>query len=161
MMDGPLDDGGAPNGAAFETEIRQWADHYFLRTKEIISRFGDKRATYAVFMRRPVVFAPRLALEWLDRAARSRGADFEIEVNFEEGAWVGAGEPLIYVSGLLSHQIDLETLLLQKLGAACVAANNAYVMCATLPGPVFMAMDARHCAGTEMADQMDYAAAVG
>src|SRR5690606_23497990 len=99
--------------------------------------------------------------DWLNEAARRRGTEFRIEQNFEEGEWVGAGEPLMYVTGSLVHLVDLETLLLQKLGAACVAANNAYVMCATLPSTAFLAMDARHCAGREMAEQMAYAAAVG
>jgi nicotinate phosphoribosyltransferase len=62
---------------------------------------------------------------------------------------------------LLSHLVDLETLLLQKLGPCCVAAYNAYSMCADMPGTAFMAMDARHCAGTDMADMMAYAASVG
>ena len=59
------------------------------------------------------------------------------------------------------HLVDLETLYLQKLGAACVAADNAYTMCVDLPKVSFIAMDARHCAGTEMAELMAYAASVG
>src|SRR5258705_75968 len=47
------------------------------------------------------------------------------------------------------------------LGPACVAAYNAYAMCADLPKAAFLAMDARHCAGAEMAAMMAYAAAVG
>ena len=43
-------------------EIERYTDHYFNRTKQVIGRFGDSRVTYAIFMRRPVVFAPRLAL---------------------------------------------------------------------------------------------------
>ncbi|PHQ71674.1 MAG: nicotinate phosphoribosyltransferase, partial [Sneathiella sp.] len=57
--------------------------------------------------------------------------------------------------------VDLETLYLRKLGAASVAAYNAYTMCSHLPGVGFMAMDARHCAGAEMAEMMAYAASVG
>ena len=38
---------------------------------------------------------------------------------------VGAGEPILYVTGSLYHLVDLETVLLQKLGPACVAAYNA------------------------------------
>ena len=34
-------------------------------------------------------------------------------------------------------------------------------MCADLPKVAFLAMDARHCAGTEMAEIMAYAASVG
>ena len=75
--------------------------------------------------------------------------------------WVGAGDPILYVTGSLFHLVDLETVLLQKLGPTCVAAYNAYAMCADLPKVAFMAMDARHCAGAEMAEMMAYAAAVG
>ena len=136
-------------------------DSYFLKAKAIVGRFGDRQATYAVFLRRPVVCTPRLAIEFLETAAAERGARFEIELNHPEGALVGAGEPLLYVTGSLFHLVDLETVLLQRLGPACVAAHNAYAMCADLPKVAFMAMDARHCAGAEMADMMAYAASVG
>jgi nicotinate phosphoribosyltransferase len=68
---------------------------------------------------------------------------------------------MMYISGSLHHLVDLETLFLQKLGAPCVAAYNAYAMCVDLPKVAFLAMDARHCAGAEMAEMMAYAAAVG
>jgi nicotinate phosphoribosyltransferase len=136
-------------------------DSYFLKTKAIVGRFGDRAATYAVFMRRPVVSAPRFAVAFLEHAAAARGTRFEIEVNYAEGAWVGAGEPILYVTGPLYHLVDLETVLLQKLGPACVAAYNAAAMCADLPQVAFLAMDARHCAGAEMAELMAYAASVG
>lgn len=142
-------------------EIARWTDVYFNRTKETVGRFGDKQVTYAVFMRRPVVSAPRLAVQWLDGVARKRGVRFKIELNYDEGKWVGAGEPLLYITGPLYHLVDLETLFLQKLGPACVAAYNAFTMCADLPKVAFLAMDARHCAGTEMAELMAYAASVG
>jgi nicotinate phosphoribosyltransferase len=144
-----------------DKQIPRWTDHYFLRTKEAAKRFGDKRVTYAVFMRRPVVSAPRLAIDWLDAIAAERKTKFEIELNYPEGKWVGAGEPILYLTGSLVHLVDLETLLLMKLGPACVAAYNAFTMCTDLPKVAFLAMDARHCAGTEMAEMMAYAAAVG
>jgi nicotinate phosphoribosyltransferase len=78
-----------------------------------------------------------------------------------EGSWVGAGEPLVYITGSLKALADLETLVLQKIGAACVAAHNAFQMCVALPKTSFLAMDARHCAGAEMQEIMAYAAAVG
>ncbi len=143
------------------TELAAWTDQYFLRTKAAVGRFGDKRVTYAVFMRRPVVSAPRLAVEWLRQVTKARGTEIEIEVNYAEGRWVGAGEPILYISGSLFNLVDLETLFLQKLGPACVAAFNAYTMCADLPKVAFLAMDARHCAGLEMAEIMAYAASVG
>ncbi len=142
-------------------EVARYADHYFLRTKATVERFGDKRVTYAVFMRRPVTCAPRIAVDWLTSIAAARGISFDIDLRYKEGAWVGAGDPLMYVTGSLFHLVDLETLLLQKLGAACVAAYNAYTMCVDLPKVAFLAMDARHCAGAEMAELMAYAASVG
>ncbi|MBV9584871.1 MAG: nicotinate phosphoribosyltransferase, partial [Alphaproteobacteria bacterium] len=136
-------------------------DSYFLKSKAIVGRFGDREATYAVFMRRPVISAPRFALDFLASVAKKRGTSFDIEANHPEGAWVGAGEPILYVTGPLYHLVDLETVLLQKLGPPCVAAYNASAMCADLPKVAFLAMDARHCAGAEMADMMAYAASVG
>ncbi|NMJ44291.1 nicotinate phosphoribosyltransferase [Roseomonas sp. JC162] len=136
-------------------------DSYFNRTKQIVARFGDTRVTYAVFLRRPVVCAPRLMLDWLRAVAKARGTDVHIEVMHEEGVWVGAGDPLLYITGSLVALSDLETLLLQKLGAACVAAHNAYQMCLELPKVAFLAMEARHCAGAEMQEMMAYAASVG
>jgi len=136
-------------------------DQYFLKTKEIVRRFGDARVTYAVFLRRPVICTPRLMIDFLEAMAADRGTHFEIELNYPEGAWVGAGEPMLYITGSLHHLVDLETLFLQRLGAACVAAYNAYAMCVDLPRVAFIAMDARHCAGAEMAEMMAYAASVG
>jgi len=136
-------------------------DSYFLKTKAIVDRFGDRRATYAVFMRRPVISAPRFAIDFLESQAAARSTHFAIEMDHAEGAWVGAGDPILHVTGPLFHLADLETVLLQKLGPACVAAYNAYAMCAELPNVAFLAMDARHCAGAEMATMMAYAASVG
>lgn len=147
--------------AAIEAEIAARTDAYFKRTKAAVMRNGDKRVTYAVFMRRPVLFCPRLMVEWLERVARARGVRFDIELRYDEGAWVGSGEPLVYISGPMAHLVDLETIYLQKLGPACVAAFNAYSMCCDLPRVKFLAMDARHCAGHEMAEMMAYAASVG
>lgn len=141
--------------------IGDWTDAYFSRTRGIVEKFGDCTVTYAIFMRRPVVSAPRLAIDWLERVADARGAAVEIDLRYNEGRWVGAGEALMYVTGPLALLVDLETLLLQKLGPACVAAYNAAAMCMDLPKVAFLAMDARHCAGTEMADLMAYAASVG
>src|SRR5882762_1772509 len=147
--------------AEMDDELAARTDSYFLKTKAIVGRFGDREATYAVFMRRPVICTPRLAIEFLERAAAERGTSFAIELNHPEAAWVGAGEPILYLTGPLYHLVDLETVLLQKIGPACVAAYNASAMCADLPGVAFLAMDARHCAGAEMAEMMAYAASVG
>ena len=136
-------------------------DSYFNLTKQIVQENGDAMVTYAIFMRRPVTLAPRLATDWLLEMGRARGEVFEIEWLHNEGAWVGAGEPLFYVRGKFSALVDLETIFLQRLGSACVAAYNAYQMCVELPDVSFLAMDARHCAGSDMADLMAYGASVG
>ena len=141
--------------------IEDWTDAYFLRTREIVAKFGDIQVTYAIFMRRPVVSAPRLAIDWLNDIIAARGSMVKIDLLFEEGRWVGAGEPLMYITGSFHDLCDLETLFLQKIGPACVSAYNAFTMCQELPNVAFLAMDARHCAGTEMAEIMAYAASVG
>ena len=55
--------------------------------------------TYAIFMRRPVVFAPRLALQWLEDTGRERNTEVEVDQRYIEGKWVGAGEPMMYITG--------------------------------------------------------------
>ena len=149
------------NAAALAADIAARTDAYFNRTRAIVQRFGDRRVTYAVFLRRPVISAPRLMLDWLKTVAAGRQTIFDVEEMFPEGSWVGAGEPLVYITGSLVLLADLETLLLQKVGAACVAAHNAYQMSMALPTVAFLAMEARHCAGAEMQEMMAYAAAVG
>ncbi|TPG46379.1 nicotinate phosphoribosyltransferase [Roseomonas nepalensis] len=150
-----------PPAAPLEADIAARTDVYFKRTKAIVQRFGDARVTYAIFLRRPVVSAPRLMLDWLNTVAAERGTAIDVELMHKEGTWVGAGDPILYVTGSFAHLADLETLLLQKLGAACVAAHNAYQMCLELPAVTFLAMEARHCAGAEMQELMAYAASVG
>ena len=136
-------------------------DTYFKHTRNVVQKHGDVEVVYAVFMRRPVTFAGRLAVEWLQAMADARGAKIKIDQPYQEGAWVGAGEPMLYITGPFSALVDLETVLLQRLGSACVAAYNAYNMCVEMPKVSFLAMDARHCAGSEMAELMAYGASVG
>ena len=150
-----------PERSSLEGDIAARTDVYFNRTRGVVQHFGDKRVTYAVFLRRPVISAPRLMLDWLNLVAAARSTLFEIDVVHPEGSWTGAGEPIVYVSGSFVELSNLETILLQKLGPACVAAHNAYQMCLALPKVGFLAMEARHCAGAEMQEMMAYAASVG
>ncbi len=152
---------GASAPVPGEGGIPALTDHYFLRTKAIVGKFGDVPVTYAVFMRRPVICALEPAVAWIKAMAEARGTQIAIERMYQDGDWVGAGEPMLYLTGSFVHLVDLETLYLQKIGAPCVAAYNAYQMCVDLPHVAFLAMDARHCAGAEMADLMAYAASVG
>jgi nicotinate phosphoribosyltransferase len=142
-------------------DVSRLTDVYFNRTKAVVARFGDARVTYAIFMRRPVIAAPRLMLRWLDAVFAARGQKVNVDLQYAEGEWVGAGEPMLYLTGSFRELVDLETLYLQRLGACCVAAYNAFTMCVDLPKAAFLAMDARHCAGTEMAEMMAYGASVG
>ena len=144
-----------------QDDIARRTDAYFNRTREVVTHFGDCTVTYAVFLRRPVISAPGKMLDWLTDAAAARHTAFTYDIVHPEGTWVGAGEPIAYITGSFQALADLETLFLQKLGAACVAAHNAYQMCLALPGVAFLAMEARHCAGAEMQDLMAYAAGVG
>jgi nicotinate phosphoribosyltransferase len=150
-----------PPAPDLNADVAGRTDVYFNRTKAVVQRFGDQRVTYAVFLRRPVISAPRLMLEWLQAVADARNTHFDVQLTHDEGSWVGAGEPLVYITGLFSELADLETILLQKTGSPCVAAHNAYQMALALPKIAFLAMDARHCAGAEMQDMMAYAASVG
>ena len=104
-----------------DAEISARTDAYFNRTRAIVARFGDKQVTYAIFLRRPVISAPRLMLDWLRAVARARGAEIATQVVHPEGSWVGAGEPIVYLTGSLHALSDLETILLQKLGPASVS----------------------------------------
>ena len=154
-------DGPARLTDPLAADIAARTDSYFNRTRRIVARFGDQRVTYAVFLRRPVISAPRLMISWLETVAALRQTEIGIDLIYQEGEWIGAGEPIVYITGSLEQLSDLETLLLQKIGAACVAAHNAYQMCLSLPAVAFLAMDARHCAGAEMQNVMAYAASVG
>ena len=142
-------------------DIASRTDSYFTRTRKIVERFGDKPVVYAVFLRRPVLSAPKLMRDWIEAAAAERGIAIDVTVTHEEGREVAANEPLAYIAGSLRHLSEMETILLQKIGPVCVAAHNAWTMCRALPNSAFLAMDARHCAGAEMQDMMAYACAVG
>jgi nicotinate phosphoribosyltransferase len=153
--------GGAVAAPGLAADIAARTDVYFDRTRQIVARYGDRRVTYAVFLRRPVISAPRLMIEWLNAVAAFRRTRFEIDVMYPEGTWVGAGEPIVYLSGSFEQLSDLETIFLQKLGPSSVAAHNAYQMCLALPEAEFLAMEARHCAGAEMQEMMAYGASIG
>ena len=48
-----------------------YTDSYFIRTRKIVQEKGDAKVTYAIFMRRPVTYAPKLALNWLQKVILS------------------------------------------------------------------------------------------
>ena len=127
-------DGGKRRPAISRRDIAARTDSYFNRTRRIVARFGDKRVTYAVFLRRPVISAPRLMLEWLEAAAARARHQLRHRADVSRGRLGRRGR-----AARLHHRqpacslSDLETILLQKIGPACVAAHNAYQMCLALP----------------------------
>ena len=96
----------------------------------------------------------------MKKIKEERKINIKIDLCHKEGDWVGASEPLMYITGSFYHLVDLETELLQKIGATCVAAYNAYSIIELLPNIKFLAMDARHCAGRDMQQMMAYSASV-
>ena len=54
-----------------EHDITARTDSYFNRTRAIVEKFGDSRVNYAVFLRRPVISAPRIAVDLQASAAPS------------------------------------------------------------------------------------------
>ncbi len=153
--------GTSPFPGPLPDQLPRLADSYFLRSKAVVEQHGDVTVTYAIFMRRPVLSAPNMAISWLEAMMAHRQQQVKIDIRHPEGSWVGAGQPICYITGSLASLVDLETVFLQRIGAASVAAYNAHAMCSTLPNVAFLAMDARHCAGTDMAELMAYGASVG
>ena len=142
-------------------DISAYTDKYFSKTRKILEKMGDEQVTYAVFLRRPVLYACEIAILWLKQQAKELGFTVDVKENYKTGDWVGAGEPLFYYSGSFAHLVELETLLLQKVGMTCVAAYNAYEMAKVLPKVAFSAMEARHCTGADMMQLAAFAAFVG
>ena len=137
--------------------IAAQTDKYFTHTRRIVAAHGDSQVTFAMFMRRRVV----AALEPAIRLVRRFVPDVAIKRYYEEGDIVPSESKMLEVTGSMAKLIEVETLLLQKTGIPCVAANNAYEMCRAMPGAGFMDMHARHASGAEMNILAAYGAAVG
>ncbi len=71
-------------------DIARETDVYFRKTQEIVRRFGDREATYAVFLRRPVIATPKLMVDFVEGAAKARRVKIKIELNYREGELAGA-----------------------------------------------------------------------
>ena len=142
--------------------VRARTDAYFNKTSEIVAGNGDAKVTYAVFLRRDAMLAPQLAIDFLEANYPAKAAwPLEIAPAAETGALIDAGRPLLHVAGSLAALAPLETLLLQKLGWACVCARNAYEMARALPRVAIIDMHPRHATGDDMTQASAYGAAVG
>jgi len=141
--------------------VRTRTDKYFTKSREVVEKFGDQTVTYGVFMRRRVICAVNPAIECLREYHPGAATSLRITRPYEEGAFVPDGKPLLIYTGSLASLLELETLILQRTGVACVSAYNAYKMAMNLPKAAFIDMHARHATGDDMTELAAYGAAVG
>src|SRR5262245_58773174 len=118
--------------------VRTRTDKYFTKSREIVEKFGDKTVTYGAFMRRRVSCAANPAIEVLRDYYPSDATPLKITRLYEEGAVVPDNKPIVIYTGSLASLLELETLILQRLGVACVSAYNAYKMAMNLPKTAFI-----------------------
>jgi nicotinate phosphoribosyltransferase len=144
-----------------EEFIRTRTDKYFTKTREVVQRFGDRNVTYGVFLRRRVICAINPALEVLRDYYPAHATPLQITRLYEEGAFVPDQKPLFAYTGSFAALAELETLVLQRIGVACIAAYNAYKMAMNLPKAAFIDMHARHATGDSMTQLAAYGATVG
>ena len=137
--------------------IAEQTDKYFTNTAQIVAANGDVEVTFAVFMRRRVV----AALEPVIRLINHFVPEAKVKRFVAEGEVVPSERKLMEITGSMKKLSEIETLLLQKTGFPCVAANNAYEMCLAIPSAGFMDMHARHGSGAEMNILAAYGAKVG
>ena len=156
-MNKPADLGSA----AHLDYVRTRTDKYFTKSREIVEHFGDKTVTYGVFMRRRIVCAVDPALEFLRDCYPAHAAPLKVNRHYEEGAFVPDQKPIFTYTGSFAALLELETLVLQRVGVACVSAYNAYKMAMNLSKAAFIDMHARHATGDSMTTLAAYGASVG
>jgi nicotinate phosphoribosyltransferase len=137
-------------------------DKYFTKSREIVEKFGDRTVTYGVFMRRGVICAINPAIELLRQYyPEHAGVPLRITRLYEEGAFVPDQKPLFTYTGSFQALVELETLLLQRIGMACVSAYNAFKMAMNLQKVTFIDMHGRHSTGDDLSLLAAYGASVG
>jgi nicotinate phosphoribosyltransferase len=156
-MNNPLD----ASVAAKAGYVRTRTDKYFTKSREVAEKFGDKPVTYGVFMRRRVICAVDPALRLLQDYYPPSAIPLKVTRLYEEGASVPDQKPLFTYTGSFVALLELETLILQRAGFACVSAYNAFKMAMNLPKAAFIDMHARHAAGDDMTQLGAYGASVG
>jgi len=160
-MNKPLE----PVSADKQQHVRARTDKYFSKTRDIVEKFGDRAVTYGVFLRRGVICAVNPAIEVLRQYYPAQGGTAAIPLKitrlYEEGAFVPDQKPLFTYTGSFAALAELETLILQRTGVACVSAYNAHKMAMNLKNVAFIDMHARHSPGDDLSLLAAYGAAVG
>lgn len=141
--------------------VQARTDKYFSKSRAVVERCGDKTVTYGVFMRRRVICAIEPALAILREHYPDSPVPLKVERLYEEGAFVPDQKPMFTYSGSLAALLELETLILQRTGIACLSAYNAYKMAMNLPKATFIDMHARHASGDDMTQLAAYGASIG
>jgi len=139
------------------TFVQERTDKYFTKTKNIVDMFGDKIVTYAVFQRRAVIAATKLAVELI----KEHCPEATVVVHYEDGTLVPPQSKIMSITVSMSKFVELETLCLQRVGFTQVCAYNAYKMSMALPHVPFMDMHGRHGTGDDMMIAAAYGASVG
>ena len=141
--------------------LRRRTDKYFTKSRQIIEKFGDRSVSYGVFLRRGVICAVNPAIEVLRQYYSSPTEPLKITRLYEEGASVPDQMPIFTYTGSFAALVELETLILQRVGVACVSAYNAYKMAMNLKKVAFIDMHARHSPGDDLSLLAAYGASVG
>lgn len=140
-----------------ELFVSDRTDKYFTKTRNIVEKFGESTVEYGVFMRRDIIVATQLAVNFI----KEHCPEAEITQHYEDGTLVPPKTKVLTIKGPFSKLVELETLWLQRLGFAQTCAYNAYRMCLALPNVPFLDMHGRHATGDDMVFAAAYGASVG
>ena len=141
--------------------LKRRTDKYFSKSRQIVEKFGDRTVTYGVFLRRGVICAVNPAIDVLRSHYSAKAEPLRITRLYEEGAFVPDQKALFTYTGSFAALVELETLILQRVGVACVSAYNAYKMAMNLKKVAFIDMHARHSPGDDLSLLAAYGASVG
>ena len=141
--------------------LKRRTDKYFTKSRSIIDKFGDRTVSYGVFLRRGVICAVNPAIDVLRTYYSAKAEPLKITRLYEEGAFVPDQKAVFTYTGSFAALVELETIILQRVGVACVSAYNAYKMAMNLKKVAFIDMHARHSPGDDLSLLAAYGASVG
>jgi nicotinate phosphoribosyltransferase len=98
--------------------LKRRTDKYFTKSRQIIEKFGDRTVTYGVFLRRGVICAVNPAIDVLRSYYSAKAEPLRITRLYEEGAFVPDQKALFTYTGSFAALVELETLILQRVGVA-------------------------------------------